>query len=98
MEDCTEQKSILAQIGYEQVWEHTTVLPALGRPRNEDYEFGASLGYKGNFFKKMYSNIKYYYVQTERCTTTFPLATGRHSTIMIAFAPVSLRSLNPSED
>lgn len=52
MEDCTEQKSILAQIGYEQVWEHTTVLPALGRPRNEDYEFGASLGYKGNFFKK----------------------------------------------
>lgn len=50
MEDCPEQKSITAQIGYEQVWEHITVHPELGRLRNEDYEFEASLGYKGNFF------------------------------------------------
>lgn len=56
MDNCTDQKSIPAQIGHEQkqVWVYITVFPALGRPKKEDYEFEASLGYRGNFKKNVF--------------------------------------------
>jgi hypothetical protein len=31
-----------------QVWCHTSVIPALRRLKQEDYEFKASLGYRGH--------------------------------------------------
>jgi hypothetical protein len=41
-----------------QVWWHTPIIPALGRPRQEDYKFKASLGYRAKSFLKNKHNSK----------------------------------------